>query len=579
MTNNSNGDALQQFILSLRDYVDSGASLIHVRTGEMERTVSAIISSVLKDKDSVEMWNHAEGFVTPTALNYKDIIHSPQPVDREPTTAIRRPYEYLKYIESAINVKDVGKEPPYINATVEPEAHYMLFVGLTADLFKVPFVKALMHTYAARLPSTPIRIILVTEDFSLAEETPDSLVSLRMAPPSIKELEHIYLNICVEDLGSSVSFDVEALKEAAHLASAMGSGMGKTQFENAVSLAIIKADRETTEDGGSSEDFVDRVITYIADGKKEVINNSDLLTLMSRDEDMSSIGGMNNLKDWIEKRAACYSDEAIEFGARPPKGAVLVGVAGCGKSLVGKAIGSVLGVPVVKLDIGSMFNSYVGASEDRIRRALAMAESLAPCVLFIDEIDKGLGGAGGGGDSGVSSRVLGTILTWLQDNRKPVFTLVTANNISHLPPELLRRGRFDAIFSCVLPNDDERWEVLKIHLEKRGRHIEDVAEEGSDEHLAFIQNSANYVPAEIESAVEDAIVEAFSDEDADDITMDHIVDALNAMVPMAESYKDKVDEIIAWSKDNATPVSTIAKKRLAKNNKTPRSRTRIRKNQ
>lgn len=564
-------NSLQESIAALRDYVDAGASLIHVRTGEIDRTVTAIMGSIISDDDSLELWNHMEGLVTPDRLNMHNIIVSPSPTDVELMAAIRTPYEYLKYIESPISSQQ-GRKPPYADkGHEEPKAHYIIYTCLSEDLFKVPMVKSLMHTYAARLPSTPIRLIFVTEDFSLSEHTPDSLVSIRMATPSLNELEDVFESVAV-DLGASGDLDVEELLKDKALAAKMGMGMSKIQFESAAGLAIIRAVRETEED--DELEFNELVIGYIADGKKQVINNSDLLSLMSRDENMDSIGGMENLKEWITKRKLCYSDEAIAFGARPPKGAVLVGVAGCGKSLVGKAIGNVLSVPVVKLDIGSMFNSYVGASEDRIRRALAMAETLAPCVLFIDEIDKGLGGAGGGGDSGTSSRVLGTILTWLQENKKPVFTLVTANNISNLPPELLRRGRFDAIFSCVLPTEDERWEVLRIHLAKRGRDLDDIAELGSDEHLAFINASNEYVPAEIESAVEDAIVDAFY-EDTDDVTMEHITDALSSMVPMARSYKEQVDEIIAWSAKNATPVAKVSKGKKAKAKaRSPRARLR-----
>lgn len=544
-------DTLHTFISDMRDYADAGASLIHVRTDEHDRTMTAILSSILNDKDSVELWSFQEGFVTPTITNMKNIITNPTPTHKDLIAAMTLPYEYFKYLDSPTSKSPVGQKPPFMEAGKDVNSHYMIFTGVPLDVFKMPSVKSLLHTLASRLPPTPIRIIFITDDFSISEETPDSLVSLRMKTPSVLELGNIFRSIA-DDLGVSDGFDIAGLKAQAEVAAKMGAGMSKTQFENATSLAIIRSIRE----GYDNEiDFTSRVIEGVADGKKEVINNSDLLELMPRGEDMNSVGGMDNLKDWINKRKGLYSEEALAFGARPPKGAVLVGVAGCGKSLVGKAIGAALQVPVVRLDIGRMFNSYIGASEDRIRKALQLAESVAPCVLFIDEIDKGLGGAGGGGDSGVSSRVLGTILSWLQDNTKPVFTLVTANNIECLPPELLRRGRFDAIFSCVLPTDDERTDILRIHLEKRDRDMDEICEAGSDDHLDFIRASDGYVPAEIESAVEDAIVEAFSE--GSEVDMEMIVEALGNMVPMSKSYADKVAAIIKWSKDNATPVSRV----------------------
>lgn len=221
-----------------------------------------------------------------------------------------------------------------------------------------------------------------------------------------------------------------------------------------------------------------------------------------------------------------------------------------GKSLVAKAVSSVLGVPLVRLDFGRVFNSLVGASEERMRVALHMVEKMAPVVIFCDEIDKGLGGIGGSGDSGVSSRVLGTFLTWLNDCKYPVFTIMTANNVTGLPPELLRRGRFDAIFSTSLPTPRERTEVLRIHLGLRGR---DISTFDSEDTARVVSMLEGYVPAEIESAVKDALVDAFSD--GVELEMSHIEKAAKAMVPLSVAFKAQIETMNEWAKNNATPVS------------------------
>lgn len=221
-----------------------------------------------------------------------------------------------------------------------------------------------------------------------------------------------------------------------------------------------------------------------------------------------------------------------------------------GKSLVAKAVASEFGIPLVRLDFGRVFNSLVGASENRMRQALRQVENMAPVVLFADEIDKGLGGIGSGGDSGVSSRVLGSFLTWLQDCKKPVFVMVTANNVTGLPPEMLRRGRFDAIFSTTMPNPHERREVLRIHLKLRGRNIKDFDSEEVD---ALVRQLDGYVPAEIESAVKDALVDAFSS--GEDLTLQHIAEAARAMVPLSKAFKEQIDRMSAWAENNATPAS------------------------
>lgn len=224
----------------------------------------------------------------------------------------------------------------------------------------------------------------------------------------------------------------------------------------------------------------------------------------------------------------------------------------CGKSLVAKATASVLGVPLIKLDFARVFSKYVGDSERQIREALKMVESMAPVCCLIDEIDKGLGGAGGSGDSGTSSRVLGTFLTWLQDCKAPVFCVVSANRIEGLPPELLRKGRFDKIWSVAMPDPDERRDVLEIHLRKRNRSIEEFTEPELDE---FLLASEGYIPAEIEAAVKDALVGAFSDPSAEGLEMRHLIAALKDMVPLSRSHKENIEKILNWARENATPVS------------------------
>lgn len=225
-----------------------------------------------------------------------------------------------------------------------------------------------------------------------------------------------------------------------------------------------------------------------------------------------------------------------------------------GKSLIAKAISSELGVPLVRLDFGRVFNSLVGASEQRMRTALKMVESMAPVCLFCDEIDKGLGGIGGSGDSGTSNRVLGSFLTWLQDCQHPVFVMVTANNVTGLPPEMLRRGRFDAIFATSMPTAAERRAVLDIHLRIRNRSIK---EYDAGEVEEVIKLTEGYVPAEIESAVKDALVDAFSEDT--EMDMRHIKAAIKSMVPLSKAFARQIEEMNEWARNNATPAGLASK--------------------
>lgn len=561
MSKDTQEDALTIFIKQLRQYVDAGSSILHVRSTEYDRTLQALVQTILQDGETVEAWSFAEGFVQPTEAS--KMIYAKTQGDRDLMTALKRPYEYLKHIE-ADNETGVGLPLPTKAAVDKTLNHYVIYVGLNQEVFNMPAIQSMYHTMAARLAPTTVRIILITSPYTMPEAMPESIVTLSMQHPSMQELTHIFRRIAEDlvcggdsdrsDIGQLL--DVETMLERAEDFAKLGVGMSKSHFENSSALAIIKAVDELEENPDDDTLEPHKLIMQgIADGKREAINKSDLLEFIPRTEDMDDIGGMDNLKEWFNKRAMCYSEEAREQGIEPPKGVVVVGVAGTGKSLIAKAAGFSLGVPVVKLDIGRVFNSLVGASEQRMRQALKLAEDIAPCLLLVDEIDKALGGAGGSGDSGVSSRVLGTLLTWLQECKAPVFTMVTANSVAHLPPELLRRGRFDATFSCVLPTDDERMEVLGIHLAKRKYYLNDLVPEGSDEQLSFLQVSNGFVPAEIESIVKDALIDAFYAEE--ELTWDHIRSAFESTVPMSVSNKEQVDAIITWAKNNATPVSRV----------------------
>jgi SpoVK/Ycf46/Vps4 family AAA+-type ATPase len=261
---------------------------------------------------------------------------------------------------------------------------------------------------------------------------------------------------------------------------------------------------------------------------------------------------MERLKEWLTLRADCYTEEAANFGIEPPKGLVLVGIPGSGKSLAAKASASCLGVPLLRLDMGRVFGKYMGESESRLRDTLRLVERMAPCVLFVDEVDKGLGGISGGegGDGGTSKRVLGTYLTWLQELTAPVFNIVTANRVNGLPAELLRRGRFDQVFSVVYPNAAERREVLSIHLRKRGHDIDSLDGARVEE---FISMSVNYSPAEIESAVKDALILAYSS--AQSLTANHLIDAIRDIIPLYKSAESQIASILSWAEQNAVPVS------------------------
>ncbi|MDL2259328.1 AAA family ATPase [Deltaproteobacteria bacterium OttesenSCG-928-K17] len=281
--------------------------------------------------------------------------------------------------------------------------------------------------------------------------------------------------------------------------------------------------------------------------KRQIIRKSGLLDFYDSEFGLDDVGGLDNLKKWLKKRKQAFSDRALDFGLPAPRGVLILGVQGCGKSMCSKAISVLWNLPLLRLDIGRIFDSKVGGSEGNIRRAIKIAEGVAPCILWIDEIDKAFGGQGGA-DSGISQRVLGTLLTWLAEKSSSVFVAATANNISFLPPELLRKGRFDEIFFVDLPNARERESILSIHLGRRQR------DPGGFDLPSLVQAMDGFSGAEIEQAVVSALFDAFYD-NGREITSQDILVAISETVPLSQTMLEEIQAIRQWCRSRARGAS------------------------
>lgn len=283
---------------------------------------------------------------------------------------------------------------------------------------------------------------------------------------------------------------------------------------------------------------------------KPVDRKTGMLEFYSTPERFGSIGGLETLKVWLRQRGKAFSEAARQFGLPSPKGLLLVGVPGCGKSLSAKAVAAEWQMPLLKFDLGKVFGSLVGQSEENMRRALKMAEAVAPCVLWIDEIEKGLSGVRGPtGDSGTSTRVFGTLLTWMEENQKPVFTIATANDIEGLPPELLRKGRFDEIFFIDLPSPQERANILAIHLTKHHRDYREF------DLAAHVQATEGFSGAEIEQAVVSALYTAFVEGEDTKLADRHLQQAVSTTVPLSQSMGSRIAALRAEATEKWRPAS------------------------
>jgi ATP-dependent 26S proteasome regulatory subunit len=370
-------------------------------------------------------------------------------------------------------------------------------------------------------------ILVSSAGWNYPPEISHELVTLEMDLPTVEILATTLRETC-GPRGFKVAEPQGEIRD--HILKA-ALGLTVMEAEQAFSTAIVQGD------GNWSDDSVKIVLKR----KREIIQQSGALDYLEADESMDSIGGLDNLKKWLKGRKSHFTDAAQQRGIPKPKGILLTGVPGCGKSLTAKVIGNEWGLPLVRFDLGSVYQGVVGSSERNIRSALRLAEAVSPCVLFIDEIEKGLSGVGGSGnlDSGTSMRVFGTILSWMNDQDSGVFVVATANKLKSLPPELKRKGRFDEIFFVDLPDHPSVVEIFTIHLNRAEPNWRD-----SDidiEKLADYTADA-WTGAEIEAAVNEALSTAFSDGNRP-MTMADLMNYIKNTTPQSESLEKQIAEL------------------------------------
>ncbi|HEU5193363.1 MAG TPA: AAA family ATPase, partial [Methylomirabilota bacterium] len=314
-------------------------------------------------------------------------------------------------------------------------------------------------------------------------------------------------------------------------------GMTAFEAERTLSQAIVR-------DNGLTRDDIE----YIVSIKKELLKRDGLLEYIAPEENLAQVGGFATLKAWLAKRKRALEPAAKEFGIELPKGILLLGVQGAGKTLVAKAVAREWGLPLLKMEPGRLYDKYIGESDKNLEKALRMAEAMAPCVLMIDEIEKGLAySQSTESDGGLSRRIFGRLLGWLQDRKTPVFVIATSNAISQLPPELTRKGRFDEIFFIDLPSTEERKEVFAIHLKKRKR---DPAAFDLEQLAAAADG---FTGAEIEQVVVAGLYTAFSR--SVELSTTILVEELRATKPLSVTRREEIDELRTWARERTVLAS------------------------
>ena len=379
-------------------------------------------------------------------------------------------------------------------------------------------------------------MVIVAPTTKISPDLSKDITVLPYALPTVEDFG-LLLDKIIEEVKDNPRVQIDLPKEDRLRLLNAARGLTIKEAENVFAKTLVQDGHLNAAD-----------ISLVFGEKQQIIRKSGLLEYYESHETIANVAGLENLKDWLAKRKVALSEEATQFGLPAPRGVLLLGVQGCGKSLCAKAVSALWEQPLLRFDLGRLFSSLVGSSEENVRSAMRVAESVAPAILWIDEIDKALAGAGGGGgDGGTSSRVFGTLLTWLSEKTAPVFVIATANNIANLPPELLRKGRFDEIFFVDLPTHRERMEILRIHLLKR--HWD--ADEFDLNLLA--DTSEGFSGAELEEAVISALFDAFSAKGS--LTTEILKKALQATVPLSKTMNEELVRLRSWASGRARMAS------------------------
>ncbi len=405
---------------------------------------------------------------------------------------------------------------------------------------QAPEVTRRLRDLSQSLKATRKNIILLSSVFKSPQELEKDLSVVDFEVPNRQVIEDI-IDRFMEQIGPdtpSLIRDDPKYRERVVEASL---GLTEAEIENVFAKSWIRM-----------RDF--HIPTILAE-KKHIIRKSGILEFFESEFNIDDIGGLDTLKSWLKKRENAFYPEARRYGLPLPKGILLLGIPGCGKSLTAKAIGALYKMPLLRLDVGKVFAGLVGSSEENMRRAISTAEAVAPSILWMDELEKGLSGSASSGvsDGGTTARVFGTFITWLQEKSSPVFVIATANDVSQLPPELLRKGRFDEIFFVDLPTAKEREEIIRIHLRRKQRDPEyfDIPK--------IVAATASFSGSEIEQAIISALYDVYDEYHGEkDIDTEAIIRAAQEIIPLSYTMKEKIDALREWAKTRARRASVAS---------------------
>jgi hypothetical protein len=492
---------LEKVSQELETYVRAKYPLIYLQTHEEGRAIDLLGRMVRRLDTNLFLWSCTKGFTH--AMEAVGLIREPD---------ILKPIDALDHIQRSAN------------------AGVYVLLDFHSYLNEGAIVRKLRDTIDVATSTTKSLFILSPKKV-IPAECEKQFIWVELPPPDTHEIKLI-LEQSLNALKGRVK--VQLSEDEKHQLIEAFRGLPSTDIENVLSRMIVR-------DGKLNSADLSDVICE----KGRMIAASGLLQFYPPKENLDTVGGLSKLKVWLHRKRAGFSQNARDYGLDMPKGVLLVGIPGCGKSLTAKAISSLWQMPLLRLDIGQLFSSYIGSTEENMRKAIMTAESIAPCILWIDEIEKGLSGVQGNdsADGGVARRIFATLLTWMQEKKHPVFLVATANEVSSLPAEFLRKGRFDDIFFIDLPNLDERTAILSIHLTKRHR------DPTRFDLVSLATRTDGFSGADLESIVSEALEASFLE--GRDLEQSDLETAVSACVPLAATMSERIAEVRNWADGRA----------------------------
>ena len=393
--------------------------------------------------------------------------------------------------------------------------------------------------------ANPKNVVFLSPSFVLPNDLQKEVAIIEFDLPSFADIRKV-LDEMIDTNRQSGRIKIDLKNDEAERLAKAALGLTLQEAENAFARAMVEDGRFSIED-----------VEVVLDEKCQIIKKTEILEYVKTDLRMEDVGGLENLKRWLKKRENSWLDSAQAYGLPAPKGVLITGVPGCGKSLIAKAISAAWQLPLLRLDIGKIFSGLVGSSEENMRKAIKTAEAIAPCILWIDEIEKGFGAVGSSNDSGTSSRVFGSFLTWMQEKTKAVFVVATANNIQALPPEFLRKGRFDEIFFVDLPTRKERSDIFMLHMNRRlkGKAIIGDVQLTGEVMMRLSDQTEGFVGAEIEQVVVSGLFEAFSESRS--LKIEDFERSVRNTVPLSVTQAEQIRAIRDWANVRAVAATTL----------------------